>query len=133
MATPPHAPELRPWVENVAGLIGDPVKRLRFLRTVAPIVDVRGLRGRRRWLRLRFVLPVVAAGIGVGYWMASRPRPVKVRPAPAPRAAHARPVNLHPNANVWPVERSRDSETYSNGLRIENGFAVPPNPRSYLG
>ena len=33
---------------------------------------------------------------------------------------------------VWQVEQRGESETYSNGLRIDNRFAVSARPRSYL-
>jgi hypothetical protein len=35
-------------------------------------------------------------------------------------------------AEVWLVEQSGSSETYSNGLRIDNRFTVSNHPRSYL-
>lgn len=34
--------------------------------------------------------------------------------------------------NVWLVEKTADSETWSNGLRIDNHFLVTTRPRSYL-
>ena len=37
-----------------------------------------------------------------------------------------------PVADVWPVEKTRDFETYSNGLRIENQYAVSQRPHTYV-
>jgi hypothetical protein len=45
-------------------------------------------------------------------------------PLPAPVAAAAQPA-------VWQVERSRDSDSFSNGLRVDNRFAVSNHARSY--
>jgi hypothetical protein len=36
------------------------------------------------------------------------------------------------SADVWLVEKTAESETYSNGLRIDNRFQVTTHPRSYL-
>jgi hypothetical protein len=33
---------------------------------------------------------------------------------------------------VWQVERTGDSEIYSNGLRIDNRFSISSRPRSYI-
>ena len=35
------------------------------------------------------------------------------------------------NAEVWQVEKTSGFETYSNGLRIENQYAVGHRPRAY--
>ena len=37
------------------------------------------------------------------------------------------------NADVWQVEKTSGFETYSNGLRIENQYAVSHRPRAYTG
>jgi hypothetical protein len=37
-----------------------------------------------------------------------------------------------PAADVWSVEKNSDFETYSNGLRIENQYAVSHRPRTYV-
>ncbi len=54
-----------------------------------------------------------------------QPLPVYSRPLapPAPQSKVS--------ANVWQVEARGDFEIYSNGLRIENRFAVSTRPRSY--
>jgi hypothetical protein len=57
-------------------------------------------------------LPAPAASAGVGA---------------IPRVAVARPA-----ADIWLVEKSGDSEVYSNGLRIDRQFEVATHRRSYL-
>src|ERR1039458_5411255 len=37
-----------------------------------------------------------------------------------------------PSADVWSVEKASDFEVYSNGLRIENQYAVSHRPRAYV-
>jgi hypothetical protein len=37
-----------------------------------------------------------------------------------------------PAADVWPVEKNSHFEIYSNGLRIENQYAVSHRPRTYI-
>jgi hypothetical protein len=39
---------------------------------------------------------------------------------------------LAPAADVWPVEKNSHFEIYSNGLRIENQYAVSHRPRAYV-
>src|ERR1051325_3172734 len=41
MARRRRVPKFRAWVDGVAGSIGDPVYRLRFLKAVAPLAEVR--------------------------------------------------------------------------------------------
>jgi hypothetical protein len=50
----------------------------------------------------------------------------RVSPVPAPPP----PSNTLPSSKVWKVDHTGDSETYSNGLRIDNAFAVPNRPRA---
>src|SRR4051794_21515812 len=131
MATRKKAPKFRPWVEGVAGSIGDPVRRLRFLRAVAPITDIRGER-RRRWLRYSRVVLLLLAGLGALVSLSLVRATARVAPpspfqASAPAVSRARSV-----ADVWRVEESGTSEVYSNGLRIDNSFVVSNHARSYL-
>jgi hypothetical protein len=71
MAIQRQAPEFRPWVEQVAGLIGDPIRRLRFLRAVTPLMQpAKGGPSRRR--SRPFVIPLLlftAAGAAI-LWLA---------------------------------------------------------------
>jgi hypothetical protein len=117
-----HARTLQPWVETVAGSIGDPVRRLRFIRSVAPLVDVRGDRRlRRRKVVVRAFLFLCAAAVAFATFSLTRATP-RVAPPPPP------PARTLTSTPVWKVE-SGESDTYSNGLRIDNGFAVSNRPR----
>jgi len=84
--------------------------------------------GRRmRWL----LLGLGAVGmIGSGWWLyaAGRTRPLPIRHPSIPVAKL--PAGGIPD--VWPVERSGDSETYSNGLSIDGRFITATHARSYL-
>ncbi len=71
MAIQRQAPEFRPWVEQVAGLIGDPVRRLRFLRAVSPIMQAGGGSSpQRRALPLAIHLLLFTAAGAAIFWLA---------------------------------------------------------------
>jgi hypothetical protein len=131
---PKHATNSRPWVEGIAGSIGDPVTRLRFLRAVAPLETAERERWRRRWSQaarvLVCVVAIAAILLSISLVRATAPAP----PASAARLVTAPlPPNPRPAAtDVWRVDETGNSEVYSNGLRIDNGFAVSHRPRSYL-
>ncbi len=130
-------PGLEPWVGNVAGFIPDPVRRLRFLRTVAPLTGV-GREGRRRIRKRRIALLLAVPLTGlITFFLtraAARMRPPAPRPASPAVAAVGRNHLPRPagNSEIWRVNQSGGSEEYSNGLRVDNSFAVPAHPRSYL-
>jgi hypothetical protein len=80
------------WVEGVAGHIGDPVARLRFLRVAAPVVAP-GAKVKSRWLnrsiyRDAMVLLFLLAAFGLVYGRFARPSAV---PAPS-RMGHSAKV-----------------------------------------
>jgi hypothetical protein len=115
-------------VEACASLIRDPLLRLKFLRRarIAPPEP----RPRTWWLAtaLAALAFLIAAGISAPTLL---PRAAR-EPRPAPPARRASPTG--PSAmvsKVWLVEQTPDSETYSNGLRIERRFAVAGPPRRY--
>lgn len=116
-----------PSIEVLAQKIPDPIVRLRFLRTAAPIQRPAGRSPARRRRILWILLPLVAvllaaflAGVG------TRPAPAKAVP-PLPVVWPA----ASPVPTVWRVETTADSETYSNGLRIDTRFVVATHPRFY--
>src|ERR1022692_932877 len=115
---------------RTAGNIGDPVLRLRFLRTAGPRTSfVRRLaHGQLRhwifWAGLLLVLLIpflmkLAAG---------KPEPLHDAPMPPHRAPAGEAQKTVP---VWQVEQTGDSEVYSNGLRIDTRFTVANRPRLY--
>lgn len=112
-------------LDTVAGAIGDPVKRLKFLQSVAPRV-VGG--NRRRWsVAIRAILCLIAAAAGVSLVLMRASARVSTG-APAPRFTRVDPKPLPPAA-VWRVARNGAFEEYSNGLRIDESYAVPNRPR----
>jgi len=128
----------RPWVDWTARQIPDPVWRLRYLRSVLPEPS-----DRRRWKSRKTIalLTLVAIGaigtplslrrLGAASTRISVPPPA-LPPAPPPaRVLAPSPVATAP-ADVWPVEKTGQLETFSNGLRIENQFAVSHRPRAFV-
>jgi len=114
---------------RMAGCIGDPVLRLRFLRAVAPrTLSVRGLLHPRlrQWILWVLLLLALLAPFLMKL-AAGKPEPPHILPAaPLPVTGEA-----HETVPVWQVEQSGDSEVYSNGLRIDTRFTVANRPRVY--
>ena len=111
----------------MAATIGDPVKRLRFLKAMAP-AELQEQQFSSRWRSLRRAGLVAFAGIAtvISFFIARAGTRI-VTPVPARAASSlprpAVPVNLpriRPSAEVWQVEGNRKFELYSNGLRIDN-------------
>lgn len=120
--------ESNPLVEFVAGGIGDPVIRLRFLKMIAPVPKPRS-----RWRYTSLATSVcLAAMLGGGLLLrvGARPKLPPQRATVAP--ASPSPPAATPSARVWLVEQSAASESYSNGLRIDDRFVVTNHPRRYL-
>jgi len=118
----------KPWVEWYANRIDDPLARLKFLQSVTPLGVPRS-RPKRAWLYIiTAVLFLVVLSSLFMVRAATRVRIVAAatRPKPVPAPADA------PAAPVWLVDRSADSETYSNGLRVDTRFEAPNHPRGYL-
>ena len=117
---------LQPLVEWRASRIDDPVLRLKYLRSVVPRLEKSNqrLRAFLRFLPLVLVLATVSACL-VRAMVQVDPLPVHIRHVKAPvLGAEGLP-------DVWKVEGNQDWEVYSNGLRIDNRFAVVNRPRSY--
>jgi hypothetical protein len=131
MACHHKPPEFRQWTETVAGAIDDPVRRLRFLRTVSPALkESRSGKGRR----IGGIAVVSAAALAAAVFLllsraSARIAPIPVLP-PAPRAPHV--ASVPAGQPVWQVEDRNGIEIYSNGLRIDKRSAVSNHPRSYL-
>lgn len=135
----PSAPEFV-WASRLAESIPDPISRLRFLQSVVelpgPPDEIRSRRA--RGIRIAALLLVTVIP-GTLLLMRATGRP-DARPSsrsspgvmvrPNPMAAPARTGG--PPAEVWQVEKTADSETYSNGLRIDDRFEVAGQPRGYV-
>lgn len=116
---------LLPLIEWRARRIADPVERLRFLRRAtggglfgSRVVSFRGWGPAFAFPLLLLLAPIHsksdANSVGIR-------RPAAGSPAQTPDRI----------PNVWLVEKAPGQEIYSNGLRIETGFAVSGEPRSY--
>jgi hypothetical protein len=128
-------------VHWTAQQIDDPVGRLRFLKSVAPRVEVSSTRKSPRIrvlavaiLLLATLLPlsrrVVRAedGGGVRVPAAISGKAPYIRVA-APNVVGPRPGQ---SAEIWQVEKTKEFDSYSNGLRIENRYAIRTRPRVFL-
>jgi N-acetyl-anhydromuramyl-L-alanine amidase AmpD len=110
----------RPWVDRTARHIADPLWRLRYLQAVAPApAPVPRPRWKPALVSIACVLLAGAAS------------PVRRNPAPPPPSLIRFPP-APPAAAVWSVESTAAYETFSNGLRIENRFAIGNRARSYV-
>jgi len=122
---------------RIAAGIGDPVLRLRFLKTAMAQSSAAG-RLRFYWmlssaLLLTMLIPFLVRRA------AGSPEPLKARIVrPEPPLTHHRfgdKVTVKDGlkvAPVWQVEKTGDSEVYSNGLRIDTRFTVLNHPRLYM-
>jgi len=133
---PTFNPASKKWVDWYAGQIDDPIRRLRFLKKTAPRVRLEVFW--RRWHRVGLISLAALAGVAAAvYWI--RPtlswRTAVVQPAVVVvRTAEPVTGDVAPTqpAQVWQVEKTANSETYSNGLRIDDRMVVSNHPRSYL-
>ena len=124
-------PDLNRLVGWFAGYIHNPLYRLRFLKMATRFWDPAGCSS---WLwTFGCILALASLAAPVSFLllrntfqvasMPSAPRPPKPVAAPAPTERF--PV-------VWQLVETEDSQTYSNGLRIENRFSVSSRPRIYV-
>ena len=121
-------PRAKPWVEWFANRIDDPVDRLKFLQAVTPL-GVPAARPRRFW-RIAMAAVLFATVLATLFLIRASARVRSVDAAS--RTAPVHNVSVAPAASVWLVDKSSDSETYSNGLRIDTRFEAPFHARSYL-
>jgi hypothetical protein len=117
-------------VMRIAGCIGDPVLRLRFLRAVAPRAPFvrRVSSGRlRHWILWLGVLVVLLVPFLMKL-VAGKPEPLHTAPILPLRMPAGEVQKIVP---VWQVEQAADFEVYSNGLRIDTRFTTGNRPRLY--
>ena len=117
-----------------AGRISDPVKRLRYLRgemsrETVPIASS----PRRNWQRFRHLawvaVPAVIALVPGPSPRGSAEILERERALVVPRADDA-PTPISPVPRVWLVERTENTEVYSNGLRVDLTFVTSNRPRA---
>ncbi len=125
---PPGRLERR-WLEWRAARIRDPLARLRYLRRTTSAGDVRR-RGRRVPQGLLAVF-LWAFLFAPGYTV-SDPGLWRERRLRLPFAAGIAVPAPDRISNIWLVESRKDSETYSNGLRVETQFGTANEQRAYM-
>src|SRR5579872_4711570 len=115
-------------VESQASQIEDPIMRLRFLRMCAqakqdasaawPSMHIQSIPA------ICFVL-LLAGLLAPGYQASNR------ESGTAPLAPHFGSTSADTFARVWLVDKTKDFETYSNGLRIDDHYAVSNDSRLF--
>jgi hypothetical protein len=123
----------RTFVELNARRIHDPVKRLQYLRRqMGPESSLIATRWSKNKLpALCFALLLTSLGISGSK--------IKEVPEPEPPLLPRNPIhatktpsaNANVFANVWLVDKSDDFETYSNGLKIDDRYAVSNENRLF--
>lgn len=121
----------REGVNWYASQISDPVARLKFLKKTAPRLQ----RAPRHipWRMIGLIVALGAIASLGAFLLMQREKPIQpvvVRMHPVETTAAAAATQAP--ADVWQVEKTANSEVYSNGLRIDTRFAVSNHPRSYL-
>lgn len=127
-------------VERQAARIPDPVERLRFIRS-AQIAYRPPLHwwwytpaGRRtQWFVPRFVCLVLAGALALRLipWVRGSAAIGVVRAARPVAVRATRSVPAESPGGVWLVEKTAQSEVFSNGLRIEIRYTTATRPRAY--
>jgi hypothetical protein len=120
-------------VVRIAGCIGDPVLRLRFLQAAAPRTPF-AQRLRQGTLRHWVLWTVLLSALLIAFLVelaARKTEPSHIAQVPLRRPSAAVSVEVHKDVPVWLVERTVDSEVYSNGLRIDTRYTVANRPRLY--
>ena len=131
VAVKPPGPLMAPLIEWRARQIGDPVERLRFLRTATTRVSQPPI-NTTTWKRWRWsaLVPIV-----LWAWLfVPVPIPSTVRPTSAPAQGLNRSnAEDKPAGPVWLVEENTGFEIYSNGLRVEKEFVTSNRTRTSYG
>ena len=119
------------FIERRAGQFQDPVQRLRYLQSSMGTVTGRPVlhatkSGRAKKLAMLGVALLLGYLLIPKYKASSRIPPVVKVSFPQPPAAPASVAPVPDTiGNVWLVDQSRDFETYSNGLRIDDRYVTP--------
>lgn len=111
-------------IEYRARQIADPIERLRFLRTAASGQSRTGSIA-TGCIRIACLISVIVLAC---LFAAPLHKASSSNVTPA-RVSKVAPVAPTASPDVWIVEQRADFDLYSNGLRIENEFAVSGEPR----
>ena len=113
-------------VEWRAKRIDDPLDRLRYLRrSVNTGANLTSWRPRKWHFAIAGVLlaSLIISAYSISTTIASKEAP------PLPQIQHVAAGGAEVVQNVWLVDRTREFEAYSNGLRIEQRYQVSNDPR----
>jgi hypothetical protein len=124
----PEAPLSQAMVGWCAGRISDPLLRLKFLQAAGPSWKAAERQAQRRVPLAGYLLPPLLLLLPVSIFLL-RNSHATVTTAPMLRPPMVMPEKQP--AEIWLVEQSSSSETYSNGLRIDDRFAVYNHSRAY--
>lgn len=114
-------------IEWRATAIRDPMERLRYLRLVTSPTKTFAWGADRRRLWVAGLIAVALAIFSGNAGFSGNPKPA-VRPLVLPPPVFATRTWENSSA-VWLVDERDNAESYSNGLRIDNSFAVENTPR----
>jgi hypothetical protein len=106
-----------------AGKIKDPVARLRYLQLKIGPGSIHAVPRRTRWKAVA-LLPALACFFIPGFKASNSDD--ELLPPPMP---HLTAIGVDVFTDVWLVEKTHDIETYSNGLLIDDRYAVSNEPR----
>ncbi len=120
----------RQWIEWRADRIEDPVARLRFLRQEMAdrperFATIRLAWRGGKWQTLTVIL-LLACMLIPGYKVSDTQDRLVLS-----SMGRASAASVDVFTDVWPVDKTKDFETYSNGLRIDNRHALSYQPRVF--
>ncbi len=116
---------LRYVIEWKARSLSDPIARLRYLQQKMGPGVASQLPRRSKWKAVSLV-PALACFFIPGFKASNSGD--ELLPPPMPHITAAAGVDVF--TDVWQVERNNDFETYSNGLRIDDRYAVSNERRT---
>ena len=121
-------PVLHKSIERKAHRIEDPIARLRYLKSRMAAANAPA-KPRRSFGRLPAIgmMLTVAVLLSPGYQASN----TEDNLPPLASAPHIAPPAPKPVAKVWLVDKDGDDETYSNGLRIDDRYAVSNQSRLF--
>jgi N-acetylmuramoyl-L-alanine amidase len=106
-----------------AGKIKDPIVRLQYLQRKIGPGSIHAVPLRTRWKAVS-LLPAMACLFIPGFKASNTDD--ELAPPPMP---HLTAAAVDVFTDVWLVEKTRDVETYSNGLHVDDRYAVSNEPR----
>lgn len=112
------------FIEWKARRLGDPIARLRYLQQKMGPGPANSVPRRLKW-KAASLLPAMACLFIPGFKAPDTGD--ELFPPPTP---HITAAGVDVFTDVWQVEKTNDFEIYSNGLRIDDRYAVSNEPRT---